>query len=178
MTFEDLLVQLSQAARTALELAGVDSFIKLAEYSEEEIMAWQGIGKQTLSVINEALVANKLHLRKDTNPILDYINNQDIKYQDRLREVRAAILAVIPQAKEKITWAMPTFWDEHNIIHFAAFKKHMGLYPGPDAIVFFADRLKNYKTSKGAIQFPYDKAFDLELIQDIAEWCYKTSHHH
>lgn len=73
---------------------------------------------------------------------------------------------------------MPTYWDKHNIIHFAAHKKHIGLYPGYKAIEYFADRLSEYKTSKGAVQFPYDKPLPLELIAEIAKWCYDTESNH
>ena len=67
---------------------------------------------------------------------------------------------------------MPTFWKGCNIIHFAAAKNHIGIYPGAEAIVAFADRLKDYKTSKGAIQLPGGKELPLELIAEIARWCY------
>jgi uncharacterized protein YdhG (YjbR/CyaY superfamily) len=73
---------------------------------------------------------------------------------------------------------MPTYWNKHNIIHFAAFKKHIGLYPGAKGIENFADRLMEYKTSKGAVQLPCDKPLPLELIAEIAKWCYETGNHH
>jgi uncharacterized protein YdhG (YjbR/CyaY superfamily) len=62
---------------------------------------------------------------------------------------------------------MPTFWQGENLIHFAAFKKHIGLYPGGEAIAVFAERLPGYKTSKGAIQLLLAKPIDYELIADI-----------
>ncbi|HOD92610.1 MAG TPA: DUF1801 domain-containing protein [Clostridia bacterium] len=91
--------------------------------------------------------------------------------------VRETLQKTLPQAKEKISWSMPTFWDKKNIIHFAAHKNHMGLYPGVDAIIHFAYRLKGYKTSKGAIQFKYNEKIPLDLIADIAKWCYETGNH-
>lgn len=66
-----------------------------------------------------------------------------------------------------------TYWKKRNLIHFAAFKKHIGLYPGPEAVEEFADKLKEYKTSKGTIQFPFNKPLPLELIGEIARWCGK-----
>ena len=65
---------------------------------------------------------------------------------------------------------MPTFWQGENIIHFAAFKKHIGLFPGGKATSVFADRLAEYKTSKGTIQLPLDRPIDHELIIDIVKW--------
>ena len=78
---------------------------------------------------------------------------------------------------EKISWQMPTFWKERNIIHFAAQKNHLGIYPGEKAMEHFTPQLAGYKTSKGAVQFPY-KAFgkqELDLIEEIAAWCGKNN---
>lgn len=103
--------------------------------------------------------------------IEEYITGQPKEVQTFLRQVNSAIKAALPDAREKISWSMPTYWKKHNLIQFAAFKKHIGLYPGPEAVEVFADRLKEYKTSKGTIQLPYDKPMPLELIADIARWC-------
>ena len=68
---------------------------------------------------------------------------------------------------------MPTFWKGQNLIHFAAFKKHIGLYPGGEATEVFAERLTEFDTGKGTIRLPHDKDLPLELIRDIAVWCYE-----
>lgn len=107
-----------------------------------------------------------------------YIAAQPEEIQPLLNQVREKIREVLPDAQERISWRMPTFWKEHNIIHFAAYKNHIGLYPGPEAIEHFSDALKDYKTSKGAAQFPYDRTIPLDLIGAIAKWCYETGHHH
>lgn len=107
-----------------------------------------------------------------------YIKSQKAEVQPSLFALYKALQAVLPQAQEKISWAMPTFYQNHNIIHFVAFKNHLGVYPGPEAIVEFKKRLSPYRTSKGAIQIPYDQELDLKLIQDIALWCLDTGHHH
>lgn len=117
-------------------------------------------------------------MNNNENCIIEYILEQPESIRPLLIQVRDAIMSVLPDAEERISWSMPTYWDKHNIIHFAAFKKHIGLYPGPDAIIHFEDSLKGYKTSKGAIQFPYDKPLPLELIANIANWCNKTGSHH
>jgi len=98
--------------------------------------------------------------------------------QPLLNQVRNAILAVLPDAQERISWCMPTFWSKHNIIHFVAFKKHIEMYPGTEAMAHFSDRLTGYKTSKGAVQFPYGKPLPLPLIAEIAKRCYETENHH
>lgn len=107
-----------------------------------------------------------------------YIAAQAESVQPFLRQVRDAIRKVLPDAQERISWSMPTYWDKHNIIHFAAFKNHIGLYPGAEAIQNFADQLAAYRTTKGAIQLPYSKPLPLPLIADIAKWCYETGNHH
>ncbi len=108
----------------------------------------------------------------------EYIASQPVSIQPILHQVRLAIRKALPDAQERISWRMPTFWLKHNIIHFAAFTNHMGLYPGPEAIEAFADRLGNVKRSKGAIQFPYDQPIPLDLIADIARWCYEKGDYH
>ena len=106
------------------------------------------------------------------NPIDEYIAAQDEAIQPRLNVIRDTIRAALPDAVEKISYQMPTYWKGRNIIHFAAFKNHIGLYPGGEAPVVFAEKLKDYKTSKGTIQFPLNKEIPLELIAEIAVWCY------
>ncbi len=86
-----------------------------------------------------------------------YITSQLASVQPLLCQVRDTIRAVLPDAQERISWSMPTYWSGYNIIRFAAFKKHLGLYPGEKATEHFKDRLTEYKTSKGAIQLPYEK---------------------
>lgn len=122
---------------------------------------------------------NQSHFCGDPDDSIDaYIAAQPEHVQPLLSQVREAIRAVLPDAQERISWRMPTFWEKHNIIHFAAFKNHLGIYPGDKAVEHFADRLKDYKFSKGAIQFQYDEPVPYDLIAEIALWCYETGHHH
>ena len=104
--------------------------------------------------------------------IEDYILAQDAAVQPALRDVCETIRAFIGEAEERMSWQMPTWWRRHNLIHFAAQKKHVGIYPGPEAVEIFLPELdeKGYRHSKGAIQMPYGK-IDLELLGRIAAWC-------
>ena len=102
----------------------------------------------------------------------EYIAMQDEAVQPRLGEVREILHAAIPDAEERISWSMPTYWKGRNIIHFAASKKHLGLYPGGEATTVFADELKGFEVSKGTIRLPWNKELPTELIQRIARWCY------
>ena len=100
----------------------------------------------------------------------DYIANQREDIQPLLQTIRETIHLAAPDATEKIAWRMPTFWQGENIMHFAAFKNHIGIYPGGEAVGVFADRLSGYKTSKGAIQLPLNQPIDKQLITDIVHW--------
>jgi uncharacterized protein YdhG (YjbR/CyaY superfamily) len=87
--------------------------------------------------------------------------------REKLQNIRKTIRKAAPGAVEKISWGMPTFHRKENLVHFAAFKNHIGFYPGADGVAAFAARLGDYKTSKGAIQFPLSKPVPYQLIADI-----------
>lgn len=103
--------------------------------------------------------------------IEEYISAQDEAIRPRLQEVYKTIREAIPEAEERISWGMPTFWKGRNVIHFAAAKKHIGIYPGAEAVEAFAPRLADYQTSKGTIRLPNDKELPKGLIAEIACWC-------
>ena len=107
----------------------------------------------------------------------EYIDAQLPTIQQDLRLVRTRIRMALPDAVEKISWQMPTYWQGQNLIHFAAQKRHIGIYPGAEAMEHFATSLANYKTTKGAVQFPYKDFGDeqLGLIMEIAAWCAKNN---
>jgi len=97
------------------------------------------------------------------NPIEAYINAVPIENQPALKTIRATILAVLPDAEEQLKYQMPTFYWHENVIHFALYKHHIGLYPTPSGVTAFASELTTYKTSKGAIQLPLDAPLPLDL---------------
>ena len=104
----------------------------------------------------------------------EYIAAQEEAVQPRLKEMRSLIRSAIPEAEERISWSMPTYWKGKNLLHFAAFKKHLGFYPGDEAVARFKDELNNYDVSKGTIRLPYSAELPAELIQRMARWCYVT----
>ncbi len=104
----------------------------------------------------------------------EYIAAQEEAVQPRLKEMRSLIRSAIPEAEERISWSMPTYWKGKNLLHFAAFKKHLGFYPGDEAVARFKDELNNYDVSKGTIRLPYSADLPAELIQRMARWCYET----
>ena len=75
------------------------------------------------------------------NVIDTYIGQQNPAIRPRLIAIRVAIREAIPAAAERISWGMSTYWKGRNIIHFASGKHHIGIYPGPDAVIEFAERL-------------------------------------
>ena len=100
-----------------------------------------------------------------------YIAAAEPAHQALLRELQALIRSYAPTGtSETINYGMPTFRYQGNLIHFAIFKKHLGLYPGPEAIVHFAEELKAYKTSKGAIQLPLDKPLPASIIKLLIDF--------
>lgn len=102
----------------------------------------------------------------------EYILSQPEEVQPLLNAVRHTIRTALPDAEERFSYRMPTFWRRHNLIHFAAMKNHLGIYPGDGGVSAFKAEMerRGLKYSKGAIQFPFDKV-DLELIGRIAQWC-------
>ena len=100
----------------------------------------------------------------------EYIALFPADVQDRLKVMRSTIHEAAPEAAEKISYQMPTFHQLGNLVHFAAFKNHIGFFPGASGVAAFADRLTAYKTSKGTIQFPNGQPLPLELVKEITRW--------
>ncbi|NMC56718.1 MAG: hypothetical protein GYA50_05820 [Eubacteriaceae bacterium] len=87
-----------------------------------------------------------------------------------LQKIRDVISKAAPEAKEKISYGMPTFFLNGNLVHFAAQKNHIGFYPAPSGIEKFKEQLEGYKSSKGAVQFPYNKPIPYDLITEIVKF--------
>lgn len=97
----------------------------------------------------------------------DYIASYPPEIQEKLQSLRKVIHEIVPTASEKISYGMPTFYLYGNLVHFAMQKAHIGFYPGPSGVSEFADELKGYKTSKGAIQFPIRDPLPFDLVRKI-----------
>lgn len=109
--------------------------------------------------------------KNKVNSIDEYINFFPTEISEMLNELRLVILKYAPEVKEAISYQMPTFkLQNKNLIHFAAYTNHIGIYPTPEAIIFFKDRLVKYKTSKGAIQFKINEPLPYDLIIDIVKY--------
>jgi len=101
------------------------------------------------------------------------------QFPDNIREqliiLRNLIKSIAPEAKEIISWGMPTFYYHGNLVHFAANKNHIGFYPGADCVELFINDLGPYKHSKGAIQFPYGIDIPSHIIREIVLYRMNTN---
>ena len=100
----------------------------------------------------------------------EYIATFPEDTQKILTELRKTIKAAAPKAEEKISYQLPTFALHGNLVHFAAFKNHIGFYPTPSGIQEFKDELSIYEGAKGSVQFPIDKPLPLKLIAKIVKF--------
>jgi uncharacterized protein YdhG (YjbR/CyaY superfamily) len=100
----------------------------------------------------------------------EYIAAFPAEVQKRLQEIRSVIKSAAPQATEKISYQMPTFHLNGNLVHFAAFKNHIGFYPVPSGIEAFKRELSKYAQGKGSVQFPLDEPLPLALIRKIVKF--------
>jgi uncharacterized protein YdhG (YjbR/CyaY superfamily) len=96
-----------------------------------------------------------------------YIQQFPNDIREKLAELRNVILNAAPEAIEKISYKMPAFHWKENLIYFAAYKNHIGIYPTSKPIEHFKEELKNYKCSKGAIQITLNQEIPVELIKKI-----------
>lgn len=99
--------------------------------------------------------------------IESYITSFPPEIQKRLRQIRSIFLKEVPDAQEDIKYQMPTLIWHGNLIHYAAFKNHIGVYPLPSVIEALKDDIRNLKTGKGSIQFSNSVPLPVELIQKI-----------
>jgi uncharacterized protein YdhG (YjbR/CyaY superfamily) len=104
-----------------------------------------------------------------------YIATFPAPVQMKLKKLRRTIRDLAPKATEAMKYGMPTFVLGKNLVHFAAYKNHIGFYPTPSAIVAFKKQLATFVTSKGAIQFPVDEPIPLSLVEKIVRFRVKEN---
>jgi uncharacterized protein YdhG (YjbR/CyaY superfamily) len=107
---------------------------------------------------------------KTFNNIDEYIADFPDDIQHLLNQMRETIQKASPEATEKISYAMPTFDLGGNLVHFAAFKNHIGFYPASSGIAAFQEEISAYKNSKGAVQFPMNQELPLDLVKKIVQF--------
>jgi uncharacterized protein YdhG (YjbR/CyaY superfamily) len=104
------------------------------------------------------------------NSIDEYILQFPFEVQEILKTLRKVVKEDAPQAEEKISYQMPTFYLHGNLVHFAAHKNHIGFYPTPNGIEAFKKELSEYKGAKGSVQFPLEQPIPYELISEIVKF--------
>ncbi len=102
----------------------------------------------------------------------EYIAQFQLELRERMALLRKTIREATPKAAEKISWSMPTFYLNGNLVHFACFKNHIGFYPGADGIELFRNSFEEgkYSFSKGAVQFPHTRPLPLDLVGEIVRF--------
>ena len=101
----------------------------------------------------------------------DYAGRFPAKVQGLLRKMRAAVRKAEPKAKETIGYGIPAFTlNDKRFVWFAAFKSHVGFYPGAAALAAFKKQLSGYKSAKGSVQFPFDEPLPLELVDRMVKF--------
>jgi len=113
--------------------------------------------------------------KKPPQNIDAYIADFSQEVQEKLQKIRETVRNAAPDAVEKISYQMPTFAQEGNLVHFAAFKNHIGFYPAPQGIEEFKEELSLYKGGKGSVQFPLDQPIPYELISKIVTFRLKEN---
>lgn len=105
----------------------------------------------------------------------EYIANFPAEIQEKLLKMRTTIGKAAPDAEEKISYQMPTFFLKGNLVHFAALKNHIGFYPAPSAIIAYEKELRRYISSKGAVQFPLNEPLPLDLVTKMVKFRVKEN---
>ena len=113
--------------------------------------------------------------RKAPKNFDDYLDRFPKGVQQRLQKMRLTIKKAAPQAKEKISYGIPSFTLDGMLVWFAAFKSHIGFYPRTSAIAAFKNELSAYKGAKGSVQFPLDKPLPLPLISRMVKFRVKEN---
>lgn len=113
--------------------------------------------------------------RKQFKTIDEYIAASPENVRPLLEEMRRVIREAAPQADETINYGIPTFRFNGNLVHFAAFKEHVGFYPTPSAIDAFKKELSPYKQAKGSVQFPFDQPIPFGLVKKIVKFRVKQN---
>jgi uncharacterized protein YdhG (YjbR/CyaY superfamily) len=109
------------------------------------------------------------------NDIDTYIASFPAETQQLLSQMRATIRKAAPEASETINYGMPTFTLKGNLVHFAAFKNHIGFYPTPSGIENFKKELSAYEGAKGSVKFPVDKPIPYDVIAEIVKFRVKEN---
>src|SRR5208282_2145757 len=116
-----------------------------------------------------------MQMKKRFETIDEYINTFPEDVHSILEKMRETIRKAAPEAVEAISYGIPTFKLNGNLVHFAAFRKHIGFYPTSSGIRAFKKEISTYKWSKGSVQFPIDKPIPYDLVKKIVRFRVKEN---
>ncbi|MFN2194899.1 MAG: iron chaperone [Anaerolineales bacterium] len=108
--------------------------------------------------------------QKAPTTIDEYIAGFPPDMQEILQKIRMTVKEAAPDAQEKISYQMPTFAQYGNLVHFAAYKNHIGFYPVPSGMEAFKQELSQYQSGKGSVRFPLDEPIPYDLISRIVKF--------
>ena len=114
--------------------------------------------------------------KKTAGPIDEYIARHPPDVRRRLELLRRTIRAAAPEAEETISYGIPTFKQHGNLVHFAAWKNHIGFYPAASGMRQFAQELEGYVQSRGSVQFPSDQPIPVRLVGRIVKFRLQENH--
>jgi uncharacterized protein YdhG (YjbR/CyaY superfamily) len=176
-----LYEKLAAPAQRALQALSISELEDLSKYTREFIAELHGIGANALKIIEKEMAVFNIHFlnitaerttmdKKQISSVDEYIQKAPPQAQEKLKELRQIVQASATAATEKISYQIPTFYLRGNLVHFAAYEKHIGFYPGASAIAHFKDQLTQYKSAKGSVQFPIEKPLPVSLIKKIVKF--------
>ncbi len=113
--------------------------------------------------------------KKEFTAIDEYITTFPKNVQTILEELRQAVKETAPEAEEAISYQMPAFKLNGNLVYFAAFKDHIGFFPTSSVMEVFEEEVKAYKTGKGTLRFPMDRPMPLDLVKKIVKYRVKEN---
>lgn len=178
----EFLQKLAAPARRALMNNGIKTLKKLSTYSEDSLLALHGMGPSSIPKLKAALksagmalkgkTGGKAEFKINNNKAIDeYIAKQPAALRPKLLRLRNIILKNAPGAEERLSWGMASYYYHGMLANFAVFKKHYSLFLRPLILIRYNELLKDYKTTKAAINIPLDQ----ELPQKLATMLLKES---
>jgi uncharacterized protein YdhG (YjbR/CyaY superfamily) len=175
-----LYEKLASPAVRALEGLGLGKLEDLSLHTRLAVSELHGIGPRAMKLIEEEMAKAKIGFKKvegvkrpdreaEAALVERYIQGFPKETREKLEELRQTIRSAAPEATEIISYQMPTFFLDGNLVYYAGFKEHIGFYPTPHGITAFEAELAPYKRGKGSIRFPLDEPLPVGLIRKIVK---------
>jgi uncharacterized protein YdhG (YjbR/CyaY superfamily) len=166
---EEFFLNAPKINENAAKITGVVCGVRVEEIEDATVQNIRRLDKLVDELANGKAMGKIL--RDGSSPAFTTVEGYIAQYEGepraRMEKLRALILGCSPEISERISWGMATFVLNGNLVHFSAQKNHLGFHPAPSAISAFAERLGEYKRSKGTVQLPYNKPMPWELLREM-----------